>query len=66
MATQQKPITRPAEPGAHTTRAAERAGGRGERPGKGKPGTMPENPASVDHAHEPAGLKPGENRLKRR
>jgi hypothetical protein len=30
----------------------------------GKPGTMPENPASVDHRHEPAGLAPGTDRTK--
>jgi hypothetical protein len=33
------------------------------QPGKGKPGTMPENPGNVDHKHEPAGLEQGESRL---
>jgi len=32
--------------------------------GKGKPGTMPENPASIDHQHEPAGIDPGTDRTK--
>ena len=30
--------------------------------GKGKPGTMPENPASIDREHEPAGIDPGTDR----
>jgi hypothetical protein len=32
--------------------------------GRGKPGTMPENPASIDHEHEPAGIDPGTDRTK--
>ena len=35
-----------------------------EMTGKGKPGTMPENPASIDHEHEPAGIDPGTDRTK--
>jgi len=30
----------------------------------GKPGTMPENPASIDHEHEPAGIDPRTDRTK--
>ncbi|GAB2177377.1 hypothetical protein [Dongia sp. agr-C8] len=37
---------------------------RPEMTGRGKPGTMPENPASIDHAHEPAGIDPGTDRSK--
>lgn len=37
---------------------------RPEMTGKGKPGTMPENPASIDHEHEPAGIDPGTDRTK--
>lgn len=32
--------------------------------GRGKPGTMPENPASIDHEHEPAGIDPRTDRTK--
>ena len=39
---------------------------RPEMTGKGKPGTMPENPASIDRAHEPAGIDPGTDRTKER
>ena len=35
-----------------------------EIPGRGKPGTMPENPASIDHQHEPAGIDPHTDRTK--
>jgi len=35
---------------------------RPEMTGKGRPGTMPENPASIDHEHEPAGIDPGTDR----
>jgi len=37
---------------------------RPEMTGRGKPGTMPENPASIDHEHEPAGIDPGTDRTK--
>jgi len=37
-----------------------------EMTGKGKPGTMPENPASIDREHEPAGIDPGTDRTKER
>jgi hypothetical protein len=37
-----------------------------EKTGRGKPGTMPENPASIDHEHEPAGIDPGTDRSKER
>ena len=33
---------------------------------KGKPGAMPENPDSIDHEHEPAGIDPGTDRTKER
>jgi hypothetical protein len=39
---------------------------RPEMTGKGKPGTMPENPASIDHEHEPAGIDPGTDRTRQR
>jgi len=35
-----------------------------EMTGRGKPGTMPENPTSIDHEHEPAGIDPGTDRTK--
>lgn len=31
-----------------------------------EPGTMPENPASIDREHEPAGIAPGTDRTKER
>lgn len=34
--------------------------------GKGKPGAMPENPANVDHEHEPAGIDRKVDRTKAR
>jgi hypothetical protein len=34
--------------------------------GRGEPGTMPENPANIDHEHEPAGIDPGTDRTKER
>ena len=37
---------------------------RPEMTGRGKPGTMPENPASIDHEHEPAGIDPRTDRTK--
>jgi hypothetical protein len=37
-----------------------------EMTGKGKPGSMPENPANIDHEHEPAGIDPGTDRTKER
>jgi hypothetical protein len=37
-----------------------------EMTGKGKPGAMPENPANIDHEHEPAGIDPGTDRTKER
>jgi hypothetical protein len=37
-----------------------------EKTGRGKPGTMPENPANIDHEHEPAGIDPGTDRTKER
>jgi hypothetical protein len=37
---------------------------RPEMTGRGKPGSMPENPASIDHEHEPAGIDPGTDRTK--
>ena len=37
---------------------------RPEMTGRGKPGTMPENPASIDREHEPAGIDPGTDRTK--
>jgi hypothetical protein len=37
---------------------------RPEMTGRGKPGTMPENPASIDHKHEPAGIDPHTDRTK--
>ena len=33
-----------------------------ETTGKGRPGTMPENPANIDREHEPAGIDPGTDR----
>ena len=39
---------------------------RPEMTGKGKPGTMPENPASIDHEHEPAGIDPSTDRTQQR
>jgi hypothetical protein len=35
-----------------------------DKTGRGKPGTMPENPANVDREHEPAGIDPGTDRTK--
>jgi hypothetical protein len=57
MSAQPKP-KKPEMPG-HTPK-------RPEMTGKGKPGTMPENPASIDHEHEPAGIDPGTDRTKER
>jgi hypothetical protein len=37
---------------------------RPEMTGRGKPGTMPENPANIDREHEPAGIDPGTDRTK--
>jgi hypothetical protein len=39
---------------------------RPEMTGRGKPGTMPENPANIDHEHEPAGIDPRIDRTKER
>jgi hypothetical protein len=35
---------------------------RPETTGRGRPGAMPENPASIDPEHEPAGIDPGTDR----
>ena len=37
-----------------------------EMTGRGKPGAMPENPANIDHEHEPAGIDPGTDRTQKR
>jgi hypothetical protein len=55
MSAQPKP-KQPEMPG-HTPK-------RPEMTGKDEPGTMPENPASIDHEHEPAGIAPGTDRTK--
>jgi hypothetical protein len=52
---------RPEMPG-HTPPRPEMTGP--DKTGRGKPGTMPENPASIDHVHEPAGIDPGTDRTK--
>ena len=39
---------------------------RPEITGRGKPGAMPENPANIDHEHEPAGIDPDTDRSKQR
>ncbi len=53
-----KPKHRPEMP-AHTPP-------RPEITGKGRPGAMPENPASIDHEHEPAGIYPTTDRTRER
>jgi hypothetical protein len=55
---------RPEMPG-HTPSRPEMTGpdtSKPETPGRGRPGAMPENPASVDHKHEPAGIDSGTDR----
>jgi hypothetical protein len=59
MTTQREP-----KQSAPDTRAME-APREPRQPGRGKPGTMPENPGNVDHTHEPAGLEQGQSRLEK-
>ena len=56
-----EPKRRKPEMPAHTPPRPEMTG---QKIGRGKPGTMPENPASIDHEHEPAGIDPRTDRTK--
>lgn len=53
-----------AQPKRHKPEMPAHTPPRPETAGKGSPGTMPENPANIDHEHEPAGIDPGTDRTK--
>lgn len=53
-------------PGKDRPEIPRHPGPKPETTGKGKPGTMPENPASIDHERDPAGIDPATDRSKQR
>ncbi len=57
-----KEVRMSAQPKRHKPEMPAHMPQRPEMTGRGRPGTMPENPASIDQEHEPAGIDPGTDR----